>query len=115
MATKTIAPPTADPQEICRTLEVLFRRGDVVELRAFGDRRCVISGYFDDHYELTRHAVEINGLVEAVYVTLNEINPDLFARRANRVEEFAKSSTTIDIPTSRHWSLVICVYPSMPG
>ncbi|PLS87172.1 MAG: hypothetical protein CYG60_03360, partial [Actinobacteria bacterium] len=69
--------------EIARTLELLFGHRQVVELRAFRGRE-VTSGYFDDAEALTHAASELDGHGYAVYVTLNEVNPALLARTANR-------------------------------
>ncbi len=44
---------------IRRTLAVLFRLGDVVELRAFTDR-WTKSGYFDDYDVLADEAVKLS-------------------------------------------------------
>src|SRR5215207_1901178 len=68
-------------------LSVLFEPDDVVELRAFKDRKTA-SGYFDDHDALAREAKRLDKERYQVYVTLNEVNSDLLARAANRVNEY---------------------------
>lgn len=73
--------PTADLAELNRTLSVLFDTDDVVEIRAFKNRHCTISGYYDNFDKLAKDAAKINRVTGSVYVTLNRINPDLLARR----------------------------------
>jgi hypothetical protein len=63
-----------DLDEIRRTLDVLFEPGDVVEIRAFKDRRCTISGYYDDFDKLAKDAVRVSQTVGTVYVTLSVHN-----------------------------------------
>ena len=69
-----------------KTLSVLFEPESVIEVRAIGDF-AAHSGYFDDHSLLAAKAWMVGRLsdVSGVYVTLNEINPDLLSRRANRI------------------------------
>jgi len=99
----TATPPNADPQAIRQGLAVLFEPGDVVELRAFRNRRCTISGYYDDHDKLATDAAKVNRTSGTVYVTLNRIVPDLLARRANRFKEYAATTTNDDHVIRRHW------------
>ncbi|WP_157200082.1 hypothetical protein [Methanogenium cariaci] len=91
---------TADPKEIRNTLSLLFSDGGaVVELRALGDGG-VHSGYFTDFDMMAERAAAINRFtdVHGVYVTLNEVNPALLSRRANRVKQRLSRSdaTTAD-------------------
>jgi hypothetical protein len=81
--------------EINRALEVLFEADAVVELRAFKGRE-TISGYFDDHAALARDAEKFDERGYAIYVTLNEVDPALLARAANRVRKVYKEPTTSD-------------------
>jgi hypothetical protein len=113
MNTGTTTPPKGDSQEIIRALDVLFERDDVVELRAFKSRG-TISGYYDDHDVLAKDAARINQRAGTVYVTLNRINPDLLARRANRFEEYAKTTTSDDHVIRRRW-LPIDLDPARPA
>ena len=95
--------PTTDLAEICRAINVYFEPGDVVEIRAFKNRRCTISGYYDDFDRLAEDVVRISRLVGGVYVTLNRINRDLLARRTNRYEEFAETTTSDNQVQRRRW------------
>ncbi len=80
-------------KEIRKALRVLFEPDHVVEIRGLSGRKTV-SGYFDDHDALAREAHRLNARGFQVYVTLNEVNPDLLARAANRVKEGPKSTTS---------------------
>lgn len=73
--------------EIRKALATLFPGGGVVELRALSDHS-VHSGYFDDFDALTEKAANLDTLPEVagVYITLNEVDPALLSRRANRVK-----------------------------
>lgn len=92
-----------DENEIRRALDVLFAPGDVVEVRAFPNRRNTISGYYNDFDKLAKDAAKINMQAGGVYVTLNRINPDLLARRANRYEQHASTTTSDDQVVLRRW------------
>ena len=104
----------ADPEEIRRALGILFEPGDVVEIRAFKSSRCTLSGYDDDFDTLTKDAVRVNQIAGTVYVTLNRIKPALLARRANRYEEFASTTTSDDQVVRRRW-LPIDLDPGRPA
>jgi len=101
----------ADRQNIADAIRILFEAGQVVELRApKGGKYGTISGYFNDHKKLTQELERLSGEVPAVYYTLNPVNPSLIARANNRIETYAKS-TTSDAPDnilSRRWLLIDC-------
>ncbi len=78
---------------IREALSVLFGPEDVVELRAFKGRKTV-AGYFDDHDALASAAERLDEERYQVYVTLNEVDPDLLARAANKIREYPKSTTS---------------------
>ncbi len=89
------------------TLSLLFSDGDVVELRALGDGG-VHSGYFSDFDVLADRARAMDAFrdVSGVYVTLNEVNPALLSRRANRVKHHLsrQDATTADADiVRRRW------------
>ena len=107
------ATPT-DTRTIRTTLDALFTPGDVVELRILNTRRGTVSGYYAGMEALARDAAQWSGKVPAIYVTLNPFNPDLLARSANRLTQYAKHTTTgKDIPR-RRW-LPIDVDPVRPA
>jgi len=108
------AKPTADKLEIARALNVLFDSGDVIEIRAFKGRRCTISGYYNDFGKLSADAARINRQAGAVYITLNQIDRALLARRQNRTEEYASTTTSDDQVTRRRW-LPVDIDPKRPA
>lgn len=108
---------TAPVEEIRRALAALFDPGQVVELRVLnvgGKDKNTASGYFDDHDVLADQAARCDGKGSGVYVVLNEINPALLARRANRIEQWAKLTTADHDVIRRRWLPVDfdCIRPA---
>lgn len=89
-------------EEIRKAVGVLSRPGAVVELRAFRGNKSM-SGYFDDHEELVEWAEHLDRERYSVYITLNEVDPDLLARAANTVKPFPKATTADANITRRLW------------
>lgn len=103
------AAPTPSADEIRRALSTLFAPTDVIELRAIHKgRKRVDAGYFDAEHrdELVESSAKLNSSGAAVYVTLNPLDPQLLARCANRVQEFAQATATDTNVTRRCWLLV---------
>ncbi len=92
--------------------------GQVAEIRALG-KRGTASGYFDDQTKLAAavSGIERMGEYSGIYITLNPVNPDLLARRANRLETRIGKSDALtgdnDI-VSRQW-LAIDIDPLRPS
>ncbi|MDD1723498.1 MAG: hypothetical protein LUQ07_00045 [Methanospirillum sp.] len=105
-------------EEIRETCNLLFVPGQVAEVRALG-KWIPASGYFDDFDRLAASVttLENKGEYSGIYITLNPVNPDLLARRANRIEtRLGKHDTTTsdtDI-LCRRW-LPIDVDPVRPA
>lgn len=99
-------------------LEILAVPGGVTEVRALAEN-CTHSGYFTDTAALARRAeaLDTDPSVHGIYVTLNEMNPALLARRANRIKmRLARSdSTTGDMDITRRRWLPIDIDPVRPG
>ena len=92
--------------------------GNVVEVRALTDQ-FTHSGYFSDHAALVRsvEALDADGSVHGIYVTLNGVNPALLSRRSNRIKMRLgkKDSTTSDADIlRRHW-LPVDIDPLRPS
>ncbi|MDI9633612.1 MAG: hypothetical protein QFX32_06095 [Methanolinea sp.] len=103
--------------EVREALALLFPPGSVVELRAFLDG-AVASGYFDDPAALAAAAEALDAAgAQGVYVTLNEVNPALLSRRANRVKaRLAKAdATTADGDILRRRWFPVDVDPVRPS
>jgi hypothetical protein len=105
-------------QEIETTLSVLFKPGQVMEVRAITDDG-VASGYFNDPAALVMAINPLDTLpgVQGIYVTLNEVNPALLSRRANRIKMrlSKKDTTTSDADIIRRRWLPIDVDPVRPS
>jgi putative DNA primase/helicase len=80
----------------------------IYELRALHTHCGTISGYFSDKERLYSAADEIDGKVPALYTTLNPVKPDLLARAADRLERYAKVTTTDADVLRRLWLLIDC-------
>src|SRR5690242_18008344 len=91
--------PKANLAEIRRGIAAFFRPSQVVEVRIPDTKRWgTISGYFSDHEAMAQAIFEADekygqGIHSGIYYVLNEINPDLIARGANRLVERAKNTT----------------------
>ncbi|WP_421907992.1 hypothetical protein [Methanolacinia petrolearia] len=105
-------------EEIEKNLSLLFPGGGVVELRAISDYN-IHSGYFDDYDTLAEKAGSITRLsdVSGVYVILNQVNPALLSRRANRIKMKLgrKDATTADADIIRRRWLPIDLDPVRPS
>ena len=103
---------------IASVLDVLFDPGRVIEVRALAET-CTHSGYFTDTTALARcaGALDTDPAVQGIYVTLNEVNPALLARRANRIKMHLSRSdaTTGDADITRRRWLPIDIDPVRPG
>lgn len=111
------APVAPDAVQIKRTIMALHGPDDIVELRAIhkGGRKRVDAGYFDGEHRdlLVEEAMRLNSHGAAVYITLNKVDPQLLARCANRVQEYASATATDANVTHRHW-LLIDIDPQRP-
>jgi len=107
-----------DRKEIARAVSLLFPAGAIIELRALGAGG-VHSGYFDDPVKLADRAAAIASLTEVsgVYLTVNEVNPALLSRRANRVVMRVGRSdpTTADADIVRRRWLPVDLDPVRPA
>lgn len=96
----------------------IARPGQVVEVRALTDQY-THSGYFSDYDALIRavEPLDADSSVHGIYVTLNEVNPALLSRRANRIKMRLgkKDSTTSDADILRRCWLPIDIDPLRPS
>ena len=92
--------------------------GQVVEVRALTDQY-THSGYFSDPAALVRavEPLDADSSVHGIYVTLNEVNPALLSRRANRIKMRLgkKDSTTSDADILRRRWLPVDIDPLRPS
>ena len=80
----------------------------MVEVRAITDDG-IASGYFDDPASLAGSVDVLDSVpaIQGIYVTLNDVNPALLSRRANRVKQRLgkKDATTADPVSYTHLTL----------
>jgi hypothetical protein len=92
--------------------------GQVVEVRALTDQ-FTHSGYFNDFDALVRSVepLDTDTSVHGIYVTLNEVNPALLSRRANRIKMRLgkKDSTTSDADILHRRWLPVDIDPLRPS
>lgn len=115
----TTAPPdhgaVADIGEINRALGILLPGTRVGELRVLGVPRVrTVSGYYTDRTAMARAAQRWSGRAKGVYTTLNEVQPALLARAANRMVE-APEQTTSDTDIIRRCWFYLDLDPVRPA
>lgn len=79
----------------------------VVEIRGLRGRQTA-SGYYTDYAQMAADALRLEKAGYAVYFTINEVNPALLARSANRTKENPKSTTSDNDITRRLYFYVDC-------
>src|SRR5262249_2646772 len=94
--------------QIGSTLQLLAPAGSVVEVRALNvaGRNRIDSGYFDNPEQAAKAVARIDGKADGIHFTLNPCNPALLARAANRIKEYAKTTTSDHDIERRKWFLV---------
>jgi len=105
------------PGEVNRALSLLFEPGQVVEVRAITEEG-MASGYFDDPAALVAAVEPLDAAGTAgIYVTLNEVDPALLSRRANRVKMrlSKKDATTADSDIVRRRWFPVDIDPVRPS
>lgn len=104
--------PIESVEAIRNACEVLFPSGSVVEVRLFGalkGRDGTISGYYDAaHFDQLARDVQKYKQARSVYVTLNEVDPALHSRYHNRLQEYAKETTSDHNINRRRWLPIDC-------
>jgi hypothetical protein len=104
----------ADLDEITRALAILFPGTRLGELRVLGAPRVrTVSGYYTDRARMAQAAERWSGKAKGVYTTLNEVQPALLARAANRMVE-APEQTTSDADIVRRRWLYLDLDPVRP-
>ena len=95
-------------QQIERSLKVLFQPGDTIELRCVGGRP--INGFYRNQIKLANDAQQLNSTLsppQNVYVCLNPVLPELYARRADVFAEARRGEAVKDQDiNTRRWLLV---------
>lgn len=99
---------TVSTQSIQKALAALLAPEDVAELRIPGTRRGTVSGYFTDRDMMAGAAASWNGRAAGIYFTLNPVIPDLAARSAEHLSEFARHTTADQDVLRRRWLPIDC-------
>ena len=91
--------------EIRRAVDILFRPGDVVEVRVpKAGRYRTISGYFSDFDELAAAVARLEqNKWPGIYWTLNPVNPALAARANEKLKLYAEATTSDADILGRRW------------
>ena len=97
--------PRADHVEIARGISLLFKPGDVVEVRIPKTRAGTVSGYFDDFPAMATAIFNANAKYRAggIYYVLNPANSALLGRACNRLKEYAEYTSADNDILSRRW------------
>jgi hypothetical protein len=95
----------ADRVEVERAIALIFRPGDVVEVRIPKTRVGVVAGYFDNFSTMAVAICQADAKYNAggVYYTLNVVNPALLGRAYNRLKEHAEYTTADNNILARRW------------
>ena len=87
-------------------LRVIVEPGSVAELRVPSTRTGTISGYFDDLRQMAMAAARLHREGAGIFTTLNPVRRDLLARADNRIERYAKATTSDTNVLYRRWLLI---------
>ncbi|HWQ64574.1 MAG TPA: hypothetical protein VN429_09180 [Methanospirillum sp.] len=103
---------------ITALLQYLYEPGQVIEIRIISEEG-ISSGYYDNFQTAATDLLnrETDKHVTGIYATLNEVNPALLARRANRIKYRLgkKDSSTADADIIRRRWLPIDIDPVRPS
>lgn len=102
-------PPVSDLE---RFLALVWRPGDVREVRVIHGPGKTDSGYFDDPATMAAAVARYDGR-QNVYVTINPVTPALLARAANRIKANTRTATSDADIVERRW-LPIDIDPTRP-
>ena len=100
-------------ENIAKTLEVMMKAEEVAEVRILKTDKGTVSGYFDDAEKLIDSLKRYIGKYD-VYITLNPTKDELLARCNNRLQTYAKqTSSDQDVKRIRH--ILIDIDPIRPS
>lgn len=74
-------------------LKQLNRDGGIIEARILKTDKGTVSGYYDNHDKLIDDVTQYDGKY-AIYVTMNEIKPELLNRSANCLKPYVRATTS---------------------
>lgn len=89
-------------KKITDTLKIFKEKKDVIEVRILKTRKGTVSGYFNNVKQLLEAISSYIGEYD-IYFTINPVDPSLIARANNRLESYAKQTTSdTDIKKIKH-------------
>lgn len=100
-------------QEVIDAFNLMRNKEEVVEVRIFGTKWGTVSAYFDNPDKLAEAVEAYNGDY-SIYIILNPVNPALKARSSNRLQTYAKNTTSDKDIVKRIW-LPIDIDPVRPS
>lgn len=113
--TATVRALRTDPDAVAWFFDAINDRGDVREIRIPDSKRGpgrlfgTVSGYFDDSDAAAQALESLTGDdADAVFITLNPVNPELLARSVNRLKTKVKATTSDADIVRRQFLLVDC-------
>lgn len=112
------APLSLDADEVERALRLLTDPGSTFEIRALGEERghsVIWSGWFRDPAAAASEIRKVERNAVGVYVTLNPVKPELYAKCANRLGRPGKGGTTGDAHIVSRTRLLIDVDAERPS
>jgi len=98
-----------NPTAVRETLQTLFESGSVFKVRILdAGPNGTVSGYFNDPDKVISEVAKWDGKpdIAAIYVTLNQLPPELLARAKNRLKARAKTTTSDREVARRRWLLI---------
>ncbi len=107
------------PIYIKEAIETLFEKGQVVEIRGlYNNNRCPTkNGFYNDFDALAKVAdlIDTEPDVKGIYVVLNRIDPNLLARKNNRIDCAKDNTGTGDKNIIKRRWLPIDIDPERPS
>lgn len=97
---------------IAKFLNTIWKKGEVREIRAMetGDTKRITAGWFDDPDKAAPiiEQLDRSGKYQAIYLTMQVCHSGLLARCANKVKNFAKTTTSDKDIISLQYLLIDC-------
>src|ERR1700686_20760 len=100
-----------DPNEISKAIALLFKPGDVIELRVpKAGRRGTLSGYFADVEKLAKtvHKLSQDCTLPGIYWTINPCDKGCFSRHPDDFKSYATTTTSDGEIAARRWLAIDC-------
>jgi hypothetical protein len=102
-------------QELEASIAAIVQPSSVFEIRLLTtNRKRVDAGYFSSPAAAATALAHLEGSYQGIYITPNPVQPDLLARSANRISQWAQVTSMDPDVTRRHW-LLIDVDPVRPS